>query len=628
MNNKISINLFKCVSGNEFSGISEKALRYGILMPNGPKNIIDHAIEKFGKDGVLFNSTFHKSFNTVKDADILTLLVQQVLHYFTTYGTDFQSDYVYFPTETLNIPTLKKEEIKLVNIKKVSLQDIHDKIIKLCSIALSRETIHDVCELIQSMEDDFPEIFEEMISKAKNKEVKCIMCQILGTVPSDPNEFLRYCIYLATGNTLKIKDKLTLRTISWSKNNMNAKISINNAFKMYITKYGINRLANIYKANKKFFLTLKNSGNAFIINRISRKGKKVKPVFGEIRALDVLTNTDVPWDEGDKHDLMNELSAIPVFKELALLNTLKYRVQNPKYIEYKIRNGKSFLTEMKPPNIEELSVRLGWLKEHLVSRVSPMISGKTFYIPENISYALPTSEKDFVGNIPNGSSIKISTEEAFVAAICWKTECDLDLSLIDENGCKIGWNANYRDSNLKTLFSGDMTHLDESGNASEAIYLEGGEYTSSLRVNLFFDNSGKKEIPFKFVLAKSPVLDNLPYGTEYVIDPNSVLETIDMNIESSAKELMLGTLTKKNNSIVFVFGKTKSGNSTVSCRTNIDEMRDEVTKIRENCRISLKKFLKTCGGTVISKLPKNSKDIVDLSLENLSKESLLNLFAK
>jgi hypothetical protein len=31
------------------------------------------------------------------------------------------------------------------------------------------------------------------------------------------------------------------------------------------------------------------------------------------------------------------------------------------------------------------------------------LSGKKFYFPENVEFALPTSEKMFVGNIPTGT---------------------------------------------------------------------------------------------------------------------------------------------------------------------------------------------------------------------------------
>ena len=82
------LRLFKCYLGNgKFSGCDEEALKYGIVISrNAEESVIREAIKMYGRDGFKWNQTFHKSFGTVRDSSIETLVIQQIVHYITTYG--------------------------------------------------------------------------------------------------------------------------------------------------------------------------------------------------------------------------------------------------------------------------------------------------------------------------------------------------------------------------------------------------------------------------------------------------------------------------------------------------------------------------------------------------------------
>ena len=47
------------------------------------------------------NKTFHKSWQKIKTSSRCELFIEQILHYMSTYGSDFQ-DEIYIPQEVLN----------------------------------------------------------------------------------------------------------------------------------------------------------------------------------------------------------------------------------------------------------------------------------------------------------------------------------------------------------------------------------------------------------------------------------------------------------------------------------------------------------------------------------------------
>ena len=60
-----------------------------------------HSKEKL--DGNDLNKTFHKSWATIKNSSRAELLIHQILHYISTYGSNFQ-DEIYIPNEVLDLP--------------------------------------------------------------------------------------------------------------------------------------------------------------------------------------------------------------------------------------------------------------------------------------------------------------------------------------------------------------------------------------------------------------------------------------------------------------------------------------------------------------------------------------------
>ena len=66
----------------------------------------DRILEFYKKealDGNKLNKTFHKSWKKIKDSTRYELFIEQITHYFSTYGTGFTSE-AYLPDEVLNVP--------------------------------------------------------------------------------------------------------------------------------------------------------------------------------------------------------------------------------------------------------------------------------------------------------------------------------------------------------------------------------------------------------------------------------------------------------------------------------------------------------------------------------------------
>jgi len=202
------------------------------------------------------NSSFHKSWSKVRDSSLFQLVIEQIIHYWTTYGFErlgiYNKDSVYIPNEDLNIPELE-EGITLTVIKGYTKEELKEKLLSLLSrgIALKEDTVKDVIDVSL-----FLDLNEEEIESIKNKETKIALYDYLGKFPENPIEFLRFIIYKSIKQTLLIKDKETIKKIKENQN-----VDVLRLFRSYRDKYGLENLAQIFFRFKPLFLAFRtNSG--------------------------------------------------------------------------------------------------------------------------------------------------------------------------------------------------------------------------------------------------------------------------------------------------------------------------------------------------------------------------------
>ena len=640
--NKAVINLFKSIVSDKdnalnVSNISILALKSGVMMPAEDKELVDYAISLYGINRELFNSTLHKNWNKVETAPIEQLFAEQMLHYLTTYGTNFESPYVYVPSEELNIPELNIEKIKFTVINTITMDELKDKVKALIGgVALSSDTVNLLVDIWEDL--------DLSIDDVKNRELLVKLCEKYELVPKDAETLLRVLLSIITGSTLKIKNNSSLTTIKYSPILYKKRAEL--LLDKYISVYGYKPLAEIFNRNKDLFVSMKGKGgrgsltlkrlNA-MINKISRIAKKVPQKHYKPSEYMQITNTRASVDMNKAIDNMS------VFREISLINHIDYLLSNPDDVVYKIRNGKTFVKENnKLVNKELLVARQLALKNDLCERLSEKFRGKTFYIPNSITYGIPTSEKQFLENIPYGTSIEFNKKdtENVILAIAWNDDCDIDASLIGDMG-KIGWNSNYRkfSDDGEILFSGDMTSL-KNGNACEA-HLIKGSCSGRYAINLYSSLGNKEVIPYKFVVAKTDKdVDIKSVKSLSIIDPNSIVTIFNRSIDSNSAQQYVCNVDVTNDKIRLTFVNENAGSSHVSSWSVYDKRKLKVLNDKFEQQMTLNDLIVLLGGKIIETPKYCKKELVDgelktiyvdadydLSLEKLSRETILELFS-
>lgn len=624
---KSTIKLFKAVpitvkkTKKASKELLEKTIRQGFIF--SPEVVYNYSncdeLIKLIEVGITpeeLNSSFHKSWKKVKEASMEQLVAEQMVHYITTYGFKslgiYDENSVYIPNEKLEIPEVK-EDIKLTVIKGYTKKELKEKLLKLLDsgIALKEDTIDDVVDVAL-----FVKLDEKEIGAIKNKEVRVIMYDYLGLIPVNNVEFLRFVVYKQIGKTLLIKSPELIEELK-EHNYM----SIVRLFHEYEKQHGLNKLAEIFYRFKPIFLAFrKNTEMKRIVNRIRRLAVKHHKPMSE----DYLNGITAKIKKREKISavvLKKELSKVNVFRKVRLAYALKFRTKDVDSILYKVRNGKGYATDFDFAEKNEAKQVLGYVLDSISKDVSKNVKGKKIYIPEFINYGLPATEKQFTGNFPSGTFVSIPKD--MVAGIHWENvenrQIDLDLSLMSPETGKIGWDSGYRSKDRDILFSGDITDAPIPEGASELFYVQRQVKNAFILFVNYYNYDSKVKVPFKIVVAKKQ-LKNL--SENYMVDPNDVISVAESTIDQ--KQEVLGLIVVTTKECRFYFAETSIGKSITSSDSEFAEnSRKYLFNFYENT-INLKDVLSGAGAKIIDD---KEKADVDLSPENLEKDSILNLIS-
>jgi hypothetical protein len=575
---------------------------------------------EFGLTAEQMNNSFHKSWKKVKTASIEQLVIEQIIHYITTYGYEtlgiYSDDTVFIPEEKLEIPKLNVKGFNFVVIRGYTKEELKEKLLSLLQtgIALSDETKKDIVDVCL-----FVEINNKEIASIRNKEVRCVLYDFLDVIPEDPTEFLRYAIYKSTNKTLLIKNKKIIEEIK-SKENEN--VDVLALFYKYKNKYGFEKLSQIFYRFKPLFLAFKtNTQMKHYINKIRKLAKKnhkpMKPDY-----LNDVTSMIKHGVKINKDELKEELEKVNTFRKIRLAYALKYRTKDVDSILYKIRNGKGYATDFNFEPKDSARDVLKTVLSSIVEDVAVNVKGKKIYIPENIVYAIPATEKQFTGNLPSGTYVTIPKD--IIVGIHWEdvdlNRIDLDLSLISTSKGKFGWNSYYRSEGGDILFSGDMTSAPKPNGASELYYIKRQTKDYFIMMVNYFNYDESIEVPLKIMVAKEEV-KNFSYN--YTVNPNNIICIAKTKINK--KQRILGLLVTTTENSRFYFSEVDMGNSIVSSdKKYMVQSRDYLFNFYEGS-ISLNELLTKAGAKLVD--DKEDCDI-DLSPENLEKDKIINLLKK
>ena len=566
------------------------------------------------------NSTFYQNWEDVTSKTRFELFIDQLLHYVTTYGTDFACEgNGYVPNSTPVGPVY----ISLFKDYKVIMpcteEDVYNRCMDMLTsgIAMKQATIETVVDYVVEYVtmNDLLTTGEFDIDDIANREAVTLLCDELGIAPNKKFDLFRYIMYKTTGSTLIIKNKPTINAIIRS----NTQFDFNT-----LSDKQLIGLASIFYRFKPLFLAFKktcNTGayystpvtsrNAHVINKIRRMAPKYHTPLAESVMTTML---------GKAHDstVITETAAqMNTFQIIRLMNTIIERLnRTDEKAMYIVRNGKMFVKDAKSYDgmITYYATVFNILKNELVSRLSE----KATYVkyPKNMVLACPTSEKNFVGDLPFGTYMDLQDSDSFIG-IYWKEEWgthDFDLSVLNIDGIKVGWYSRYYSDNQDVVYSGDMTSARPE--ATEIMLFKKGATDGSVMVNRYNGRDGSK---FRFFGGVEP---NMKLKRNYMVDPNFIKFSAD--VVSDTVEQTIGLL---NDGRFYVMA-LGSGNSIVSFHKGSKQNeRYYASVLKAQSYLKLNYILSAAGFIDVDSVEELPKDAQILDLTQMSRDTLINLFS-
>lgn len=488
--------------------INNIAIKHGFLVP---KELCYEWLEILLYDlPENYNSTFYKSWKSVTEKSRLELLLDQMIHYASTYGTNYQGE-TYIPEELKSIDFPRKELKVLEGIT-------YDELVpKVQSIAYGNVAIkEDTIQFLEKFKNELD------IDKIKIRQLKYRLIDETYQF-KDGQECLNYILYHYFQIPLLIKNNEVLSMI---RSNYYSTDKYSKLDKIIKTNEKI--LSSVFLRNKDVFLTIKSLSRS-LHNPINRLRKLAKTNHKPI------TNWWLKLDQLNSAERIKMFNNASIYKLVQVYNAYK----NPTGF-YIIRNGKGWYKDSQIK--KHPSIVIHELLHAIAGKVKKIAEGKKFYLPKGIDLAMPTSEKNFIGDIPIGSTVDCADNNTMVG-IYWRNEWgahDLDLHAKTTSGSEIGWNRSFYDNGQDIVFSGDMTNADPE--ATEILWFRKKPEDCIITVHRYNANNTYK---MRFFIAQEKATK---FEKSYMVDPNSVIYDTEMTVEDKP-QLTLGFI--KDSKFVF-----------------------------------------------------------------------------
>lgn len=605
------------VSKSEIERINTIAVKYGyIVHPDACNAMTEKFLKGLDCD---FNSTFYKTWDDVTSKSRFELFLDQVLHYATTYGTGFAMGNGYVPNDRTEEVIADYSTYKM--IMPVTCEEMYDRCFAMIKsgIALKQSTMDPVCNYVI----DYSKVFGVNVDldSVTNKEALVYLCRNLGVRPRNEFNLIRYILYVTTGKSLVVSNKATIDEI---------KSSVHCFDFSTLTHSEIEALSKIFYRYKDLILAFKHNsyirkkGSNHVINMIRRRAvvnhKPLKVgLFERILNSSSYGNVNLVEVENKAEELTN-------FKIITLMQAIKekfldFEMNHKMYI---IRNGKVFFginkkykkrDEAESAYYEYLYNVFNILNDRLVANLRKKACKVKFN--NSIELACPTSEKNFIGNIPFGSYVDF-TQNNYVG-IYWRDEwgtSDFDLSFNDVNGGRIGWDSSYYNKDGHVVYSGDMTSADPE--AAELLLMKKGCENGTVYVNRF--SGWTNQTKFKFMFGQEEISTNKMFNR--MVNPGSI--KVQTMIETEKRQVQVGMVNDNRLFLCdFKTGNNRLANSVISEKSLYDYM-----TVKSKTFIPLKAVLLDAGfveyvnDEVSGEFGEN-----DIDFNDLNKDTLISLFS-
>lgn len=606
----------------DFAVINKKAVKLGWLIPLECCNV--YVSEWLDSLTANHNATFYKVWNDVISKSRFELYLDQIRHYASTYGKLAKGEEVegngYVPNNGAIVPRF--EDLKV--LEPITEEELAAKCFGVLKsgIALKDATMKVMCDfwLSQNQGDANKDVCAEKLSEVKNKEAMCYLSQKLRVLPADEFGMLRCIAFAYTGRMELIKSKATLAVIK-----AKADDSTFHPPLLDLTEKQEKQLSRIFLRFKPIFLAMKGkigkkrSKTASVVNRLRRLAEKNHKPF-KIGFWESIIKTEQPMEEVKKR-----LADLDNFRKIRLMMLCKERMNfTTDYGVFTIRNGKQFVRmDYSPKYNKNWISRLYFaIEESIVESLKSKAC--TVKFPEHHDLVLPTSEKNFVGNFPYGTSFGMGKHN--IVGVYWRNEWhtdDYDLSMTDMSGNHISWDASFYNcaqayKSPSVVFSGDMTHADPE--AVELLYIRNDAPDGIVKLNKFYGDDDSK---FRFFYATEN-LDGITLRN-HMVNPNNIrFDTMIDFIGQGQKTI--GLLVNNR----FYLMDEGTGYSRVASRQSkyapatIAAMRKKM-----QCFIPIREILLRAGFQIWEPPKEGEAETKPgLDLSHLEKDTLINLLAK
>ena len=558
-----------------------------------------------------YNATFYQEWNDILSKTRFELLIDQIIHYATTYGTDFSLGNGYVPNPGAeNVPVLDFEKHKV--ILPCTTAEMFDKCTGMLysGIAINSKDVNVLTDYIVANYKEKDCVLD--IDKVKNREAMILLCDKLNLCPSDKFALLKYIVYKTTGDTMIVKNNALIRRIknSWTPFDFTR-----------LNDKQLKALASIFYRYKDIFLAFKHTrycNNSAVINKLRRMAVQYHKPMAVGFWESVLSSVH------DFDEVREMAASASNFKLINLMQTIREKTllaatSGGKEL-YIIRNGKTFIKDASMSLIDGIYEYWEGIYKIFENQLVENLRSKATItkFPKDYVLVCPTSEKNFMGNFPMGSYYMMGGSNFF--GIYWRNEWgtrDFDLSFMGTNGQRVGWNSRYRSTDDTVIFSGDMTNAHPE--ATEVLYCKDDMPDGVINVNRYSGEEGSK---FKLFFG-SDEIDEKKFTVGYMVNPNSIKMT-EM-LTSTTREQMVGIVANGRAYLL----NLNTGDRMVS-RTNPSDM-FEIFRRKAISYINLKDILLKAGFVEYDENDEEMNALenngIGLDLTDLKKDTLISLFS-
>lgn len=588
---KVGLKTNDSIKPVDFETINRISVKFGwIIHPDCCNEITLKWLNTLTTD---YNATFYKEWSDVISKNRFELFIDQILHYATTYGTDFDCEgNGYVPNNGSTQPVFKNLKV----LTAISEYEMYEKCRDLVysGIALNTHTLSVVCGFITDCIKSNDSIYTIDVDSIKNREGLCIIASELNEFPNDEFGLLRCILYKTIGKTSIIKDRKTINSIILNSSSFEfSKLTINQ----------LTRLSRIFYRFKPIFLAFKsNENNTRSINKIRRLAKKnhtpLKVGFWENVITSFHTNDEI----------IEHLKEVDNFKKVRIMESVKIALLDEQHKIYNIRNGKSYVRCYYSPKYDKIYLKslYNLVRKSLVESLKSKAC--KIKLPKDIEIKLPSSEKSYIGNYPIGTSFNMT--ENNVIGIYWRNEWgtrDFDLSMTDIKGVHLGWNSFYTSNNKDIVYSGDMTNANPC--ATELFYIKNNCNDAIVRVNQYTGTGSSK---FRLFVANEQI--DPAIMRNYMVDQNNI--KLDTMIDVDNKQITVGFIHNSK----FVLSNRVTGNSQIASMIDYDQMYIETTIGRYDTFVDMTDILIEAGFEVVEDCP-------DIDFTDINKTTIIDLMS-